>query len=392
MVAVAALGAFAISLPARYAELSPPAKSVSAALAEAGISAAGYAFYDVALDAAFVSVFAAVALVVFWRRSDDPMALLVATMLVVWGPLNGLFVQAPDAIYGMYPILDAALGLLSYLGYMAWMLFFYLFPSGRFVPRWTRWLAICWVLFSGSWLFTPFGPPTWPPALFNVVVLVLWGSFVVAQLYRYARVSDVAQRQQTKWVVFGVAVAVGGVLTTIFTIGAAVDLPPEAVGARMLSKLLMDAFVLLVPLSIGVAVLRSRLFDIDVVINRALVYGSLTATLALVYVGSVVSLQYVWRALTGQESTLAVVASTLMIAALFAPLRRRVQGFVDRRFYRRKYDAAKTLAAFGTRLRDETDLDALSEDLVGVVRGTVQPEHASLWLRPEAAKQGERAD
>ncbi len=266
------------------------------------------------------------------------------------------------------------------------MLFFYLFPSGRFVPRWTRWLAICWVLFSGSWLFTPFGPPTWPPALFNVVVLVLWGSFVVAQLYRYARVSDVAQRQQTKWVVFGVAVAAG------LPPRAAVDLPPEAVGARMLSKLLMDAFVLLVPLSIGAAVLRSRLFDIDVVINRALVYGSLTATLALVYVGSVVSLQYVWRALTGQESTLAVVASTLMIAALFAPLRRRVQGFVDRRFYRHKYDAAKTLAAFGTRLRDETDLDALSEDLVGVVRGTVQPEHASLWLRPEAAKQEERAD
>jgi hypothetical protein len=185
---------------------------------------------------------------------------------------------------------------------------------------------------------------------------------------------------------------VAGVLTTIFTVGAAIDLGPEEVGSRMLSKLLMDAFVLLVPLSIGVAVLRSRLFDIDVVINRTIVYGSLTATLAFVYVGGVVSLQALLRALTGQESTLAVVASTLAIAALFSPLRRRVQSFVDRRFYRRKYDAAKTLAAFNARLREETDLEALSADLVGVARSTVQPEHASLWLRPETASKGQRSD
>ena len=393
MVALATLGTFVISLPARYTELSHSTTSARAALTEAGISAGGYALYDVALDAIFVSVFAVVALVVFWRRSDDPMALLVATMLVVWGPLNGLLVQAPEAIEGMHPALEATLGAaLPYVGYMAWMLFFYLFPSGRFVPRWTRWLAICWVLFSGSWLFTPFGPPSWPPVLFNATVFVLWGSFLVAQVYRYARVSDAAQRQQTKWVVFGVVVAVGGVLTTIFTVGAAIDLPPEEVGSRMLSKLLMDAFVVLVPLSIGFAVLRSRLFDIDVVINRALVYGSLTATLALVYVGGVVGLQATLRALTGQESTLAVVASTLAIAAMFGPLRRRVQGVVDRRFYRRKYDARKTLDAFSVKLRDETDLETLSGDLVGVVKSTIQPAHVSLWLRSDTASRGQQTD
>jgi hypothetical protein len=149
--------------------------------------------------------------------------------------------------------------------------------------------------------------------------------------------------------------------------------------------------LMLIPLSISVAVLRSHLFDIDLLINRTLVYGSLTAMLALVYVGGVAGLQAAFRTISGQESTLAVVASTLAIAALFVPLRRRVQGFVDRRFYRRKYDAAKTLAAFNARLREETDLNTLSNDLVGVARGTMQPEHVSLWLRPDTPPKGKPA-
>jgi hypothetical protein len=152
----------------------------------------------------------------------------------------------------------------------------------------------------------------------------------------------------------------------------------------MLSMLLMDAFGLLIPLSLGVAVLRARLFDIDVVINRTLVYGSLTVMLALVYLGGVATTQAIFRALTGQEQQpqLAIVISTLVIAALFNPLRRRIQGFIDRRFYRSKYDARKTLAAFSAKLREETDIEALNDELVGVVRETMQPAHVSLWLRP----------
>jgi hypothetical protein len=383
-VAVATLGAFVFSVPARYAQLAHPTAGVRAALAEMGLSAGGYALYNVALDTIFVSVFAVVAIVIFWRRSDDLMALLVATMLVTWGTLNELFVLTPEAIVGMNPIVDAVLKLLTYTGYITWMLFFYLFPSGRFVPRWTRWLASLFgIVFFGLWNFTPFGPPSWPPLLFNAAVVAVWVSFLVAQVYRYARVSDTTQRWQTKWVVFGVAVALAGALTTIFTLEAAVDLPPGEVRSRMLSMLLMDAFGLLIPLSIGVAVLRARLFDIDVVINRTLVYGSLTATLVALYFGGVVGLQRVFIALAGHTSTLAVVASTLAIAALFNPLRRRIQSFIDRRFYRSKYDARKTLEGFSGKLREETDLSALSDDLVGVVRETMQPAHISLWLRPD---------
>jgi hypothetical protein len=140
---------------------------------------------------------------------------------------------------------------------------------------------------------------------------------------------------------------------------------------------------MLIPLSIGVAVLRSHLFDIDILINRTLVYGSLTATLLALYFGGIVLLQRLFVVLTGERSTLAVVASTLVIAVLFNPLRRRIQTFIDKRFYRRKYDARKTLETFSSKLRDETDLEALYDDLVGVVRETMQPAHASLWLRPD---------
>jgi hypothetical protein len=386
-VAVVVLGTFASSVPARYADLAHPAAGVRAALAELGLSPGVYALYNVALDTIFVSVFAAVAIVIFWRRSEDPMALLVATMLVVWGPTNGLFVLAPSTIEEMYPALaKVPFAALAFTGYITWMLFFYLFPSGRFVPRWTRWLALIYgVFFFGLWSFTPFGPESWPPPLFGVAVLAVWSSFPMAQIYRYARVSGPAERRQTKWVVFGVAVAVAGTLATIFTVGATVDLPPQAVGQRMLSMLLMDASGLMIPLSIGVAVLRSRLFDIDVVINRTLVYGSLTAMLVAFYIGGVASTQAIFRALTGQpqQPQLAVVVSTLAIAALFSPLRRRIQNFIDRRFYRKKYDAARTLEAFSVRLREETDLGTLSDDLVSVVSDTIQPQHVSLWLRPD---------
>jgi hypothetical protein len=209
-------------------------------------------------------------------------------------------------------------------------------------------------------------------------VFALLAGIVLSALslvFRYRRAGGV-ERQQLKWFAFA-AVLFGGSLVFSGFLGR--DLP------GVWDALFETVTFVGVYAAVGVAILRYRLYDIDLIINRTLVYGSLTAMLVLLYLGGVVSLQYAFRTLTGQEQQpqLAVVVSTLVIAALFNPLRRRIQSFIDRRFYRSKYDARKTLEAFSARLRDETDLEALNEELVSVVRETMQPAHVSLWLRPD---------
>jgi hypothetical protein len=223
-------------------------------------------------------------------------------------------------------------------------------------------------------------------ALLYTLTPLLYGAATLAVFLRLRRAVGV-ERQQIKWFAYRAAIFAIGVV--LIVIPLAIDTPPWYAWA---ATAIFAAISPAIAVSIGIAILRYRLYDIDVLINRTLVYGSLTATLIAIYFGGIVVLQRVFVLLTGQRSTLAVVASTLLIAALFNPLRRRIQSFIDRRFYRRKYDAAKTLEAFSTKLRDETDLNALSGDLVGVVRETMQPAHVSLWLRPETASEGEQAD
>jgi hypothetical protein len=201
----------------------------------------------------------------------------------------------------------------------------------------------------------------------------------VSLVLRFRRAGG-PERQQLKW--FASAAALFAATTIVYTF----LLAGVAEQAGQISTLLAFAAI---PVAVGVAILRHRLYDIDVVINRTLVYGSLTVALVALYFGGIVVLQRLFVLLTGQQSTLAVVASTLLIAALFTPLRRRIQSFIDRRFYRSKYDARKTLEAFSVKLREEMDLEALNEDLVGVVRETMQPAHVSLWLRPESAPRSE---
>jgi hypothetical protein len=201
----------------------------------------------------------------------------------------------------------------------------------------------------------------------------------VSLIVRLRRAGSV-ERQQIKWLAYGGAVVVGtigvGGLITLWSVPVSI--------------VIMSLALLGLPIFTGIAIVRHRLYDIDVLINRTLVYGVLTTTLVALYLGVVVVLQRIFVALTGEQSTLAVVASTLVIAALFNPLRRRIQSFIDRRFYRRKYDAKKTLEAFSSKLRNETDLEALNDDLVGVVAETLQPAYASVWLRPASDRSVER--
>src|SRR5215210_7115400 len=283
-----------------------------------------------------------------------------------------------------------------------------LFPTGRLPSRhwrWLGWLTVTFVVvgvilaaFSSGALLGILGPIRNPlgiegfsniyyKAILFIMTPLLTAAAVLAVFMRLRRAIGV-ERQQIKWFAYAaVATVSAGILAYIIPRVVETPLWFERVGFA-----LNIAFIPAIPISIGIAILRYRLYDIDILINRTLVYGSLTAMLVALYFVGIVVLQRFFVLLTGQQSTLAAVASTLLIAALFSPMRRRIQSFIDRGFYRRKYDAARTLEVFSAKLRDETDLDALSEDLVGVVRETMQPAHVSLWLRPEASPKGAQAD
>jgi hypothetical protein len=397
--AASAAGVSILGLPALYAEfraldyLDPVARDVvHDNLADLGLSAGFYAAYLLALGVVLALACYAVAAVILWRQSRQPMALFVAVLLAM---LGATFSGSIGALGDLAPFWERLNGTLNALSVTLVFLFFYLFPDGRFVPRWIRWFLFLVLVYAVPTALIPnssASPDNWSSLPYAVLFASLLLTGVFAQVYRYRRVSDPTQRQQTKWVVFGFTSALAGYVGVISLQVAFPGLEPGTL-ADFLGIAAASCFMLLIPLSIAVAVLRYRLYDIDPVVNRALVYGSLTVMLALAYWGGVTATQAVFQALTGQEQQpqLAIVASTLAIAALFTPLRRRIQSFMDRRFYRRKYDARKTLEAFSAQLREETDLDALSDDLVAAVRETMHPAHAALWLRSRARK-GTRAE
>jgi len=365
------------------------------------------------LDAGFLLVFMVFATIGTLVASRQP-GNAVGWIFCVLG-LFTLFAGASEG-YALYALVDQPDSLpggevIVWLG--AWFggpvnfaLFafvFLLFPDGRLLSR--RWRLVVWtnliaIALLSAWSFrpgpientgivtvdNPFGVPGTGAvldALGTVGLLIILAVAVagaVSLVLRLRRARGV-ERQQLKWFVFA-----GALFSVIFATGPVLWSLPESPGIRWIWPMLFLVGVSTIPVATGIAIFKHNLYDIDLIINRTLVYGSLTASLALVYLGEVTSLQYVFRDFTGGDSQLAVVASTLIIAALFNPLRRRMQDFVDRRFYREKYDAAKTLEAFSVRLREETDLDALNGELVSVVRETVRPEHASLWLREPGRK------
>ncbi len=352
------------------------------ALAHLHLSVATYATYFVTCAVVVVLLFWGVGLLIFWRKSDEWMGLFVSLLFVLSGSIGGgvfLLTYLPAQVS---QFLQIPLYLLIAVKWTAWVAFFLTFPTGRFAPRWS-WLVI-------ALNFLLYGPTDWyPVGLWVAGLVVSFGSALAIMIYRYVRVFDAVQRQQTKWVVYTTALSI-----SLAVISAAI---PAVVSAnspyQLLSVTLTFVYYDLIPLGLGIAILRYRLWDIDLIINRTLVYGSLTALLALVYVGFVIGLESLMRLFTGQgsQSPIIIVASTLAIAALFRPLRHRIQRIIDRRFYRRKYDAAKTVAAFSATLRNEVDLNQLSEQLVAVVEETMQPTFVSLWLRPPAHDGTQRA-
>ncbi len=362
-------------------QLSPEQTGV---LKGMGLSTGVYVAYTLALTLASVVVCLVVSALIAWRRSDDRMALLVAFMLVTFGPI--IATSSMSAIPFPWRVPSACL---YFLTLALLVLVFLLFPSGQFVPRWTRWTLVVFLVGQVPSTFFPDAPFTLNTNASWVGFLMLVGEaaiLAVVQLYRYRRVSSPLERQQTKWVVFGMAIPisvfVSGTLLALIFPAIAEPSSPSGAPYQLAYAAVNTCTPLFIPLSFGFAMLRSRLWEIDVIINRTLVYGALTVILTGIYVGLVIGLQDLLRGVISQDNGVAIVISTLAIYVLFQPLRQGIQRIIDRRFYRGKYDAAKTVAAFSATLRQEVDLDQLREHLLAVVQETMQPAHVSLWLRP----------
>ncbi len=351
-----------------------------------GLSAGSYAALLTIFFAIIAVIWSGTGFLIFWRRSNEWFALLTAFLLVMF---NTTYPDFPiTALQLVFPALTVPITIVGTLALASLALFLMLFPNGRLVPRWI-WPFLVLLMFGTiSTAILPILPansnivPAWISTLLNFITYV---AIFFSQIYRYLRVSSRLERQQTKWVIFGILIVIAGliVLNPIFSF----LLPSYASQSNIPSSVFLGlvnypVILLSLPITIGIAILRSRLYDIDVVINRTLVYGSLTLLLALIYFGLIFGSQFLFQGMFHQNNDVAIVVSTLVIAALFQPLRRRIQAIIDRRFYRRKYDAARTLAAFSATLRSEVDLNQLHEHLLAVVEETMQPTQVSLWLRP----------
>jgi hypothetical protein len=364
------------------------------------------------LETSMVSAgYSTVGAIVASRLPDSPIGWLFCAIGFTFGAVhfcaeyaNYTLVAPPGSLRGV----EAAASLTAWVWVFGLGLVVFLdllFPNGRLPSarwRWFAWFTAIALLpaavlaaFSpgrilSSTLHNPLGIEGLPNASKAVeafmYALVVVGATSMLMRLRHA---GSVERQQIKWFAYATVVVISGVILKNVVYPAV-----SVMWVWWVGLILTAVGVASSPVAMGLAIFRYRLYEIDLLINRTLVYGALTAMLVGVYVGSIVVLQGLLRALTGQEQQpqLAVVVSTLVIAALFNPLRRRIQGFIDKRFYRRKYDVAKTLESFSAKLRDETDLEALNRELVGVVRETMQPAHVSLWLRPETTSKGKQAD
>lgn len=382
------LAMLAASLPLYWEKLLGDPYGLQELLAQIGLSLNFFVAYTVFLNCLVILALMVMAVLLFLRKSDDWMALMVSLMMVaiasVTLPVTGVLADAGSATSFIYHAMRA-------LGVGIGLAVLFTFPDGRFTPRWTPYLLALWFLYGLSWLINPVLAPLAVPAdmrtreqLFVLAFTLVWfGAGLFAQIYRYKRVNNQVQSQQTKWVVFGFVMFMVG----MFAISLPVLLVPalRQPGPILMAYLLVEIpFVLacltLVPVTIMISIMKYQLWEIDALIRRTLAYSVLTAMLAILYFGSVLLLQSVFDQLVGRADNLALIGSTLAIAALFNPLRTRVQGSIDRRFYRQKYDAEKLILSFGSLLRDEVEIDQLVFRILQASQETFHPEQSELWL------------
>jgi hypothetical protein len=358
-------------------------------LAAAGMALSTYGIVTAVPILFTAVVFWAVGGLLFVRRSDQGFGLLVSYLLIGFGaagPSWALVWANPDI---PPPILSLA-GLGSAPTFIILQIVLLTFPNGRFQPR-RSWLLIgLMVLNNFFWMVDDprVNIGSWQPGLLEVWLLVVFGAPILIQIYRYFRLYNHMERLQTRWFIGGL---IGGLLPGTVLRLVILGLPDTLevqVLRILLNAWLVSLFYLPISIAIGIAVLRYRLWDIDIIIRRTLIYTVLTGILAAVYFGGIILTQQVFRAATGESSDLAIVVSTLLIAALFTPVRRRVQDGIDRRLYRRKYDVEQTLADFQKNLREDVDMETLKANLVGVVNDTMQPSSVRLWVAPTDSPRG----
>jgi hypothetical protein len=329
-------------------------------------------------------------LLIFKRKSKELVGLVASLFLTTFltAILLGYLYQ------GASPLMSFALSIITAAGSNSIHFLLYIFPDGNFTPRWARWPAALVLLLAVSdVILLNFAPEIYDHPVFGALYTGLYFSLfalgVILQIYRYLRVSSTLQRQQTKWVLTAIAVLPlsdllfrSMILPAVFPM-ATTPGTPHVIYNLITIPVFRTIPFLIIPVSFGLAILRYRLWDIDILIRRALVYGLLTAILGVLYYSGVVLMQQALRLVTGQagQSPLVIVVSTLGIAALFKPIRSRVQNFIDRRFYRQRYDAEKTMQVFSAHMRDEVDLDQLRNHLSAAVKETMQPETVILWFQ-----------
>jgi hypothetical protein len=410
---VPSVALFVASLPVFDAQIQQPCTNATSCniagsltpegmrdLQHLGWTPGAYAAAVVVIFIFIVGVWSGIGFLIFWRRSDEWFALVVAFFLVMFNPTYPGFPLSALALVA--PILNIPILLMGALGLASLALFLALFPNGKLASRWLLPFVLLAILNTVSsdipptLQFDTSQIPEWVrTATPAVVSLITFGPILGSQIYRYARLSTPLERQQTKWVVFGITAVLFDVFVVVPVFGlffpSLINLSNTPL-TELIGLATYPLVLLSLPVTVGIAVLRFHLYDVDLIIKRTLVYGALIAALALVYFALIFGLESASRLLTGNhgQSPVIIVISTLAIAALFEPFRRNIQRFIDRRFYRRNYDAARAIGAFSATLRSEVDLRQLQEQLLTVVEETMQPASLSLWLRTQVSAGAQR--